>query len=533
MRKLGIAGSKRRILFFCLAATILLCLAPPYFTNKKRNKILLIGLDGASWKIITPLVSQGKLPNIKHLLEVGCQGKLETLENPLSDIVWTTVITGKSPELHGITSMLMADPYTKELIPPNSNLRKVKALWNILSGYRKKVGIVSYRVSWPAEKVNGIMISDRAGPGTYFSSLYAQPPFSSFCTVEMFRGFRGNNSFNRQLREDTVWIFERDNFMTNVAEYLYKNNKFDFFCLYLVGIDGMSHYYWKYMFPDSQDVSPDEISRYKDVISDYYIWCDSVIGKLLRIADNNTTVIIVSDHGFMTKDPKARPYVFSKIDTLLEAAGIKEYNINSKEVKLLDPDQERPWEFKKNIRIIGDISEQEFNAVRENAKNVLKNVRVEETGVHLFHMLDDTQAGFIFEMDRSCAQQNEHHILIGTKEYELSYFLTKNAHSGWHDPDDAIIIMSGKNIRQRQQLKNASIYDITPTLLHLLDLPVAKDMQGNVLTGAIDPKFLEKRPARYVDTYENKKPERAPKPIRSPEDEKIIKERMRSLGYIN
>jgi hypothetical protein len=93
--------------------------------------------------------------------------------------------------------------------------------------------------------------------------------------------------------------------------------------------------------------------------------------------------------------------------------------------------------------------------------------------------------------------------------------------------------MSGKNIRKHRQLKDAGIYDIVPTVLYMLDLPVAKDMPGKILINAIGCCRLWINPIRYIDTHERDKKQLPQKPIRSPLDEKIIKERMRTLGYIN
>jgi hypothetical protein len=115
----------------------------------------------------------------------------------------------------------------------------------------------------------------------------------------------------------------------------------------------------------------------------------------------------------------------------------------------------------------------------------------------------------------------------------MSDFVRKNNSSEEHDENDAIIIMSGKNIRRHKQLINASLYDITPTVLYLLGMPVAIDMKGRVLAEALNKGYFYANPIRYIDTYETAKEELPRKPVRSPEDEKIIKERMRSLGYIN
>ncbi len=536
MRKLGITGSKRKVLFFCLAAVIFLCLASSYSTNKKRNKILLIGLDGAGWNVMMPIIEEGKLPNIKGLIDNGCYGRMETLVPITSEVIWTAIATGRIPDANGITANLVKDPDTGELIPPTSNLRKVKAIWNILSEYKKKVGVVGYRVSWPAERVNGVIISERAYGRNYLKRGYSVPAFARLCTENDFNSFKKiKNSVISLIDAYSVNILSRDSFMYNFSKYLLEKEKFDFFCIYLRGVDELSHHYWKYMYHEFQEISPQGPPKYKDVIQDYYIWCDNAIGELLRGIDKDTTIIIVSDHGFKTKVfIKEGRYIFSRVDSLLEACGLNKFDYNFKTV-IFKNTQENIWEGRKNIKIIGELSDEEFSVVRENAKKILKNIKATETGQPIFKTATDTNAGFELEVDKGYVSKVSpgHHILINGREYNFLDFFISDPDSGDHDETDAIIIMFGKNIRQHQHLEDASVYDITPTVLYLLGLPVATDMTGKVLVSAINEDLLSKKPVRYVDTYEKNKRPLSQKPIRSPEDEKIIKERMRSLGYIN
>lgn len=171
--------SQKIFLIILLITIIFLFSANHLFLTKSKPKILLIGLDGASWDIMTPLIGEEKLPNIKQLMDKGCWGNLESFQPLISEVIWTSIATGKSPQKHGITDRLMKDPDTGELVPSTSNLRKVKAIWNILSEYKKKVGIIGYRLTWPPEKINGVMVSDRIyiHQYLYLSKDYSYPPF--------------------------------------------------------------------------------------------------------------------------------------------------------------------------------------------------------------------------------------------------------------------------------------------------------------------------------------------------------------------
>jgi predicted AlkP superfamily phosphohydrolase/phosphomutase len=457
---------------------------------------------------------------------------LESLKSPESEIIWTTIATGKPPRDHGITDNLIKDPNTNELIIPRSDIRKVKAIWNILSEHKKKVGVIGYQVSWPAEKVNGVIISRGANEKSYSSPDYAKPAFKKLCTEETFNSLKETRDIPAALK-GSKWVFDLDSFIFNFSSYLLKKQKFDFFCLYFSGIDVLSHGYWEHMFPEGEDISLEDLSRYKDVIKDYYIWCDSAIGDLLKVVDKNTIVIIVSDHGLKKRPRREDEYAFSGIEKLLEVCGLKQFNYNSKAVMLKETLQ-NPSAYRKNIQIIGELSQEELNVIRENAKNILKNIEVIETGKHIFNITMDTDVGFVLKVSRRYVNKNfEHRLLINGQEYKISDFFAKYPNSGEHDMDDAIIIISGRDIRQHKNLEGASVYDIAPTLLYLLNIPVAADMPGKVLVNAISGGLLNKKPIRYVDTYGIDKREKLPKALYSPEDEEKIKERMRSLGYIN
>lgn len=185
---MNIKAFKKLTLCLLLSASIFLLLPNESFSAKNKTKILLIGLDGATWKVMTPLIKEGKLPNIKQLMDKGCWGGLQSFAPFRSEQIWTTIATGKEPKEHGILDRLMEDPDTGESVPVTSNLIKVKRIWNILNEHRKIVGIVNYLVTWPPEEINGVMISDRINTDVnYLSKDYSYPPFAKICNKSKFQ----------------------------------------------------------------------------------------------------------------------------------------------------------------------------------------------------------------------------------------------------------------------------------------------------------------------------------------------------------
>jgi hypothetical protein len=125
------------------------------------RKILLIGLDGADWQLIDPWIAQGKIPNLARLKARSAWANLKSMQPILSPLLWTTVATGRRPEDHGVVDFLVKDPATGQRVPISSRFRKVPALWNIFTAMGLSVDVVAWWASWPAETVNGVIVSDR------------------------------------------------------------------------------------------------------------------------------------------------------------------------------------------------------------------------------------------------------------------------------------------------------------------------------------------------------------------------------------
>src|SRR5262249_43973801 len=124
-------------------------------------KIAILGLDGADWELIDPLLARGEMPNLARLKERGAWGNMKTMSPTLSPLLWTSMATGKTPEEHGIVDFLVKDPATGKVVPVSSRSRRVQALWNMFGAAGRKSAFVAWWGTWPAEQVDGTMVSDR------------------------------------------------------------------------------------------------------------------------------------------------------------------------------------------------------------------------------------------------------------------------------------------------------------------------------------------------------------------------------------
>ncbi len=508
-------------------------------SRNKKTRVLLIGLDGASWNVITPLLREHKLPNIEKLINNGCSGNLETIWPLFSEVIWTSIATGKIPAAHGITERFVEDKEQNNYVYASRRLRKVKATWDILSDKGYKVGVINYLVTWPPDKLNGVMVSDRITDVrelNYLSKNNSSPVFSKLLPKEEFDRFKTKKE---QILSGInipgiphFWseIEGVDNFMFNLSKYLLQKRSFDFFCLYLRGIDVVSHALWKFKFPGNLNIPKYDSQRYGSVLDNYYILCDKMIGDILQASPRDTVTFVVSDHGFTAKP--GTHFFFEKVNYLLDISGIKQVHIGNQTVTLTN-DPEDKYSFLKVIKITGNTSEIEFNKIREDAKNILKNIQVIETGEHPFSKFKDTRGGFAIDItDIQYCNLGESHVLINEKKYAFKDFITGAGLSGEHS-NPAIIIVSGKHILHNKKINLATIYDIFPTVLYCMGLPLPQDIAGRVLFECMDKRHIKNNPAKYINTYETNKNRLSEKPVGQLFNEDKIKEKLRSLGYIN
>jgi len=303
------------------------------------NKIILMAIDALAWKILDPLLDQGRLPHLRWVIERGSYGPLKTLCPALSPELWNTIGTGKLPRKHGITGFMARDPETGRLVPYTSNMRRCKAIWEILGDHNKRVGVVGWWNTWPAEPVNGSMVSGILGykvkdlektrnidrfveftrksrlkassfdqqtyPGSLFDEIRGliRPPTQFEDAHGFIRRIWEMGDGLGQTEKDSLRlmtsVYNIDRTYRDVAKHIYMESRLDFLTFYLAGVDVAGHKYWAYMEPERfRDlVSPGKIARYGGLIHDYYAYVDEVVGEFLAMADTDTTLAVVSDHG--------------------------------------------------------------------------------------------------------------------------------------------------------------------------------------------------------------------------------------------
>ena len=426
-------------------------------------RVMILGFDGADPEFLSSLMSQGKLPNFQRLFREGAYGPCRTFKPTKSNVVWTSIATGKRMEKHGIIDWMVLSEDGQERLLTTGNQRRTEAVWNIATDAGKSVQIVNWWATWPAEAVDGELVSNhftkvrraRIEEATYPEALYEElRPLADMedelvqeemrsagipvYSPGMLEGvFRPSDNFLRRFRA-SVDLFAEDLLVERVATHLMETRgQRDLFGVIFRNADIFSHFLWRFIdlrlatqvydllnerrVPLSPEIEQRMDQAYAAVLESVYVHEDRRLGRFLERAGPDTVVVVVSDHGF-----QFRNYGF-------------------------------------------------------------------------------------------------YHYALGPPGARAPGSVETLAPPG-------VVFLWGPPIRAGTELTDPSVFDVTPTILYLMGLPVGRDMDGRVLVEALSPELLATRPVEWTPTHD--KGRRGGEPRRSPVDEEILKE-LETLGYVS
>ncbi len=301
--------------------------------KRLAKRVLLIGWDGADWKMIEPLLENGQMPNLERFINGGVMGNIASLTPMLSPILWTSIAAGKHADKHEILGFAEPDGATGNIRPVTSTSRKCKAIWNVLSERGLKCGVVNWFASHPAENINGFVVTDRFAHAAGPPDKEWPVPANSVHPVELVDELRdcrvhpaattpmqvlpfipklteldhGEDSNLHQLR----MLLASCATIHSAATWLMHTQEWDFLGVYYDAIDRFCHTFMEYHPPKMAHVSEKDFERYKNVVTGCYRYHDMMLGRLMELAGDETTFIILSDHGFHSDH--LRPTGSSKI----------------------------------------------------------------------------------------------------------------------------------------------------------------------------------------------------------------------------
>ena len=288
---------------------------------------MLVGWDAADWRVINPLIEQGKMPNLEALINRGTMGNLATLYPVLSPMLWTSIATGKRPYKHGVHGFSEPDPTSGAIRPVTNLSRKTKAIWNILNQEEKNSIVVGWWPSHPVEPLTrGVMVSNHYQRAS--GKSYQGWPMEEGCVhperlTKILKDLRFHPT---EVDQEALFTFlpklqemsqeQLDEFRENprlksllttiadctsihsAATALMQNEPWDFMAVYYDAIDHFGHGFMQFHPPRRDWVDEKEFEIWKDVMESGYRYHDMMLGTLMQLAGEDTTIILMSDHGF-------------------------------------------------------------------------------------------------------------------------------------------------------------------------------------------------------------------------------------------
>lgn len=269
-----------------------------------KPRVLVLGLDGATWTLLDPLLAQNKLPTLGKFIQNGTRSLLRSCIQPSSEQAWSAFATGKQNGKFGLYGFYQRAKNSYALEYINASHRRAATLWRILSARGKKCVVVNVPLTWPVEKINGALVSGLMTPGLH--SEFTYPPELKnellrelgeyIIDVDIERGETGGES----LDELAARVKRMSELQTRAFEYLLDQNAdWDFGMLVHRAPDILCHKFWRYQDPTHPLYNERDAAQWGGVINDCFAYLDQCNARLLeKYADENTTVIILSDHGF-------------------------------------------------------------------------------------------------------------------------------------------------------------------------------------------------------------------------------------------
>jgi len=268
------------------------------------TKVFLFGIDGAppelvfgSWK--------DALPNINKLMNSGSYARLNSTIPPSTIVAWNAMLSGKDSSQIGVFSYTKKDKYGQAQLVHSKDIQ-CDLMWDILGKQKKSIALF-VPLSYPVKPINGVMVSDFLTPMINDQCAYPEHILKKVKAVEhpdiffdVVEGLAGHKGL------ELSTLIERTYKMTDMQVSLIKdlivNEPWDFFATVMIGTDRLQHMVWNHFDETHKKFVPN--SPHKTALKDYYTYLDKKLGEILTLLDEDTVVIVASDHGMIKQEGK-------------------------------------------------------------------------------------------------------------------------------------------------------------------------------------------------------------------------------------
>lgn len=500
-----------------------------------NNKVVVIGLDGGTFKLLKPLVKEGVMPNLKKLLEEGSHSVLESTIPPMTGTAWSTFATGKGPGKHGVYDFLMVDDSLENFHITTSKDIQGKTTYELMDEAGKTPITINLPNSWPPRlKDKQIVITSILTQGDQW--IWPESLKKEISELEKYK-LTPDESLRLKERKDAYAdeLLELVDNQMAATQKIFKQKPWDFFFYLFSSTDWIQHASYDELM-DNRAESPMRI--YKQV--------DKYLGWFMENLPENTDLLIMSDHGFnafkktfyfnqwlekegflSTKDTSAdfKQAVTRRAKETEKIRGKKKkVNLGKGFFKFLKsvPFLEKPlkWVYHKivkkylpvNLKVDIGIdypntkvcfpkgsymtnayindgrkypggpikNDEEYKKTRDEVIEKIKNLRDPEGNLVVAKIFTKEAVYGENTLDRCPDLFFELGDYWFDGQFSSAKLFEEGVISNKHDKD-GIFIAWGPRIKKAQEIEQKKIQDIAPTILHMMDIPLPQDMDGQVI----------------------------------------------------
>lgn len=438
----------------------------------KGRKVVVIGPDGTPLSLISSLIVEGELPNFARIFEEGSVRPMTSAMPAVSSVAWSCFMTGKNPGKHGIYGFLDRKPNSYDTYIPNSNVMRSETLWEILSRHGKRVVVMNVPVTYPPRRVNGILVagflSPRLEKATYPASVGEQLKSMGYrLDVDPWQARENKDKF----LEDLYYTLDK---RQEAMFHFMETEEWDFFMLQIMETDRLHHFLWEHWEKGDEKYAPAFLKLYHKI--------DGLLGRLYERLTEDTTLVVLSDHGFCTMKKE----VF--INRWLQDNGWLNFTKDPPDsLRDIHPDSKAysmdPGRIFVNLRgrePQGSVDAgREYEALRKELTDALSELREPESGEPMIERVYKREEIYSGE----CYPQAPDLVAMPCRGYDLkgsikkAVLTEKGVINGAHTYNDAMIYIQGQDIKKQE----VAIVDVMPTILRLMDVPIPRDVDGSVL----------------------------------------------------
>ena len=530
------------------------------------GRTLLLGLDGATFTVLEPLMRDGVMPFLKGFVAGGVSGELQSVIPALTPPAWTSLTTGRSPGHHGILDFFCKEsPESHHIRIATSRDVHAETIWSLADRHGLRTTALNFPLMFPPPRIRGAVVPGwmpwrqmRLGchPADLYDRLKKLPGFNAQeLAMDITPEAKPVQGVRPEEHEEWVVLhIRRERQWAEILRTLMEEDPAELTAIVFDGVDRIQHLCWRFISPAPGETLGPAGERVRRRCLEYFQELDRILAAAVERAGAEATVVLASDHGFGPQTGtffvnawlEQRGYLAWASGGVPRASDPESLGIEqlARHAYLLDWEKTRayaPTPSSNGIHIVqsgpghpGGVAEPEYEAFRRRLAHELQELTDPASGQPVVSRVwtrDEVFEGPHKSLAPDLTLDLRDGGLVSILASDVP-FMARSATAGTHRRH-GILMARGPGLKHGLRLGGLSILDVAPLLLHSLGLEIPADMEGTLPSAAFEAGWLGRRAGRGAGPRRVEVPEPpAAEASFTKEDELKLAQRLRDLGYI-